>query len=407
MRIEAIRNAFPLLKKSIHGKRLAYLDSAATTQKPRCVIEALSHYYSDINANIHRGIHQLSTAATEAYESSRLLVQRFLNAAEARECIFVRNTTEAINLVASAYGTQFVHAGDEILITQMEHHSNIVPWQMLCHRVGASLKFIPMNIHGELELSTLENLLTPKTKLLAITHVSNALGTINPIADIIRKAHLHNIPVLVDGAQAVPHLKVDVQALDCDFYTFSSHKLYGPTGVGVLYGKSHWLEQLPPYQGGGEMILKVNLTNFECNELPSKFEAGTPPIAEVIALGSAIQFLQTQDWRAIEQQEQQLLAFATERLSALPGIQIIGTAQHKTAVLSFILKGVHPHDIGTIADQHGVALRAGHHCAMPTMDFFGIPGTVRISFGIYNTVEDIEQLEDALAAVYHTFKGIR
>lgn len=407
MSFEDIRKEFPILHRPIRGQRLAYLDSAATTQKPQCVIDTFNHYYSQMNANIHRGVHALSETATSAFETARSRVQQFINAKHSKECIFVRGTTEAINLMAFSFGTAFIQPNDEILITQMEHHSNIVPWQMLCKRTGAKLKFIPLNSQGELDLSNLDILLTPKTRLLAITHVSNALGTINPLADIIALAHAHHIPVLVDGAQAAPHLKIDVQALDCDFYTFSSHKVYGPTGVGVLYGKSHWLEQLPPYQGGGEMILKVTMTDAIYNELPYKFEAGTPPIAAAIALGTAVQYLMDLNWALIKAEERKLLLLATERLQAIPGIKIIGTAQEKIGVISFILEGVHPHDIGSIADQSGVALRTGHHCAMPVMDFFGIAGTTRASFGIYNTIEDIDQLEQALHNVNRIFKRVR
>jgi cysteine desulfurase/selenocysteine lyase len=402
--LQTIRKEFPLLDRPVHGKRLAYLDSAATAQKPQCVIDAFNHYYTEMNANIHRGVHYLSETATSAFEMARIRVQQFLNAAEARECIFVRSTTEAINLIAHSFGTAFIKPGDEVLITQMEHHSNIVPWQMLCKRMGATLKFIPLTKEGELDLSDLDSLLSSRTKLLAITHVSNALGTINPIADIIARAHAKQIPVLVDGAQAAPHLKIDVQALDCDFYTFSGHKAYGPTGIGVLYGKSHWLEQLPPYQGGGEMILKVTMTDTLYHDLPHKFEAGTPAIAAAIALGTALEYLMGLDWKRVEAEERQLLSLATERLQALPGIQIVGTARDKIGVISFTLDGIHPHDIGSIADQYGVALRTGHHCAMPTMDFFGIAGTARASLGIYNTREDIEQLEEALMNVRRIFK---
>nr|MBP9764540.1 SufS family cysteine desulfurase [Gammaproteobacteria bacterium] len=362
--VDNIRADFPILRKTIHGHPLVYLDNAATTQKPQCVLDVLSQYYSEKNANIHRGVHHLSTIATEAYENARITVQKFINAKQAKECIFVRGATEAINLVAASFGGKFVNSGDEVLISAMEHHSNIVPWQMLCQAKGAHLKVIPMNERGELKLETIEQLFSKKTKLLAITHASNALGTRNPLAEIIQSAHAHHIPVLVDGAQSAPHLKIDVQALDCDFFTFSSHKTYGPTGVGVLYGKTHLLEAMPPYQGGGEMILEVSFKKSTYNELPFKFEAGTPAIAEVIAFGSALEYLERLGWDFITKHEKTLLRDATEKLSAFPGLKIIGTGKEKVGVISFTLDGVHPHDIGSILDQFGVAIRTGHHCAM-------------------------------------------
>lgn len=407
MNFNSIREQFPLLNKTIYGKRLAYLDSAATTQKPDCVLKALNEYYSNTNANVHRGVHYLSNLATEAFEATRTTVQTFLNAKEAKECIFTRSTTEAINLVAHCFGEVFVKEGDEILVSEMEHHSNLVPWQMLCQRKRATLKIIPINEKGELRLETLDTLLSSKTKLLALPHVSNALGTINPIETIIKQAKAKNIPVLIDGAQAVPHLNIDVQALDCDFYTFSSHKIYGPTGVGVLYGKKRWLEQFPPYQGGGEMILKVTLKENECNlynDLPYKFEAGTPAIAEVIAFKTALDFFKGLPLSEIRQHEQQLLQATTTLIEQIPRSRIIGTATQKIGVVSFTLDDIHPHDIGTIADQHGVALRTGHHCAMPVMDFFKIPATARVSFGVYNTEQDVAQLKTALTAVLKLFK---
>jgi len=401
----SIRQQFPILHRTIRGKRLAYLDSAATTQKPQVVLNSLQQYYSQINANVHRGIHFLSEQASQAYAESRTTVQKFLNAKEARECIFVRGTTEAINLIARCFGEAFVGPNDEILISEMEHHSNIVPWQMLAKRNGAKLKFIPLNPNGDLDLSNLEELLSERTKILAITHVSNAIGTLNPIKMIIDLAHTKGIPVLVDGAQAAPHLKIDVQALDCDFYTFSSHKTYGPTGVGVLYGKAHWLEKLPPYQGGGDMILKVTMQESEYNQLPHKFEAGTPSIAAVIALGTALNFLMNLDREAIRQHEENLLQLTEKMLSNFPGIQIIGSPKQRLALLSFTMKGIHPHDIASIVDQEGVALRAGHHCAMPLMDFFAVNGSSRVSFGLYNNEEDIAQLAHALQQVQTLFKG--
>ncbi|HXH54854.1 MAG TPA: cysteine desulfurase, partial [Gammaproteobacteria bacterium] len=381
-----------------------YLDNAATTQKPQCVLDTLNQYYSEMNANIHRGVHQLSTIATQAFESARTSVQKFINAKQAKECIFVRGATEAINLVAASFGGKFVNSGDEILVSAMEHHSNIVPWQMLCQAKGAHLKVIPMNERGELKLETLEQLLSKKTKLLAITHASNALGTLNPLKEIIQSAHAHHIPVLVDGAQSAPHLKIDVQALDCDFFTFSSHKTYGPTGVGVLYGKAHLLEAMPPYQGGGDMILQVSFEKSTYNEIPFKFEAGTPAIAEAIALGSALEYLERLGWDFITKHEKTLLGDATEKLSSFPGLKIIGTAKEKVGVISFTLDGVHPHDIGSILDQFGIAIRAGHHCAMPIMDFFNVPATARVSFGIYNTLDDIDKLIMGLHEVRRIFK---
>jgi cysteine desulfurase/selenocysteine lyase len=402
--IKKIRADFPILKKTIHGHPLVYLDNAATTQKPQCVLDALDDYYKNSNANIHRGVHHLSTLATKAYEDSRIIVQKFINAKHAKECIFVRSTTEAVNLVANSFGNKYIKADDEILISAMEHHSNIVPWQMLCQSKSAHLKIIPMNERGELKLETLEKLLTPKTKLLAITHASNALGTLNPLAEIIQIAHAHHVPVFVDGAQSAPHLKIDVQALDCDFFAFSSHKTYGPTGIGVLYGKSHLLEAMPPYQGGGEMILQVSFEKSTYNDIPFKFEAGTPAIAEVIALGSALEYLNDLGWDFITNHEKLLLKYATEKLSAFPGLKLIGTAKEKVGVISFTLDGLHPHDIGSIVDQSGVAIRTGHHCAMPIMDFYNIPATARASFGIYNTLEDIDQLIDGLYEVRRIFK---
>lgn len=402
--VKNIRSDFPILKKLIHGHRLAYLDNAATTQKPQCVIDSLNKYYTEMNANIHRGVHHLSTVASEAYENARITVQKFINAKHAEECIFVRGTTEAINLVASSFGNKFLEKDDEILISALEHHSNIVPWQMLCQNKGAHLKVIPMNEQGELKLEALEKLFSKKTKLLAITHASNALGTLNPLAEIIQKAHAHGIPVLVDGAQSAPHLKIDVQALDCDFFTFSGHKIYGPTGIGVLYGKAHLLETMPPYQGGGEMILQVSFEKSTYNEIPFKFEAGTPAIAEVIALSSALEYLNQLGWDYITAHEKALLLDATEKLSAVPGLKIIGTAKEKVGVVSFTMDGVHPHDIGSIVDQSGVAIRTGHHCAMPIMDFFNIPATARASFGIYNTIDDIDQLIAGLNDVRRIFK---
>lgn len=403
-KIQSIRNDFPIFNRKVNGHRLAYLDSAATAQKPYCMLKAMEDYYLNSNANIHRGVHTLSTEATELYEKSRQIVQHFINAPSAKECIFTRGTTEAINLVAASFGKQFIHENDEILISAMEHHSNIVPWQILCEQSGAILKIIPMDLNGELKMDAVDQLLSKKTKLVSLSHVSNALGTLNPIAEIIKKAHHYGIPVLVDGAQAAPHLKVDVQALDCDFYAFSGHKIYGPTGIGVLYGKSHWLEKLPPYQAGGEMILSVSFEKTLYNEIPYKFEAGTPPIAEVVGLAASLEYLNAIGWDIIQQHEQDLLKYATNALSSIAGLTVIGTAKEKLGVISFTLEGVHPHDIGSIVDQFGVSIRTGHHCAMPTMDFFKVAATARASFGIYNTEIDVDQLVQALDQVKRIFK---
>lgn len=404
MNFNLVRKDFPILKQSIHGHPLAYLDNANTTQKPQVVIDALTDYYEHTNANIHRAVHYLSEKATKAYEHARETVQHFINAPAAKNCIFVKSTTEAINLVATSFGQRFVRAGDEILISALEHHSNIVPWQLLCKQTGANLKVIPMNKQGELELNQIEDYFTPKTKLLAISHASNALGTLNPIKKIIKIAHAHEVPVLVDGAQTAPHIPIDVQDLDCDFFVFSSHKIYGPTGIGVLYGKTSWLEEMPPYQGGGNMISTVSFERTTYNELPFKFEAGTPAIAEAIALAAALDYLTTIGWHAIQKHEEMLLNYAIQALDALPDIRLIGTASERISVISFVMDGVHPHDIASIVDQQGVAVRAGHHCSMPIMDYFKVPATVRASIGIYNTTADIDQLLQALTEVRKIFK---
>ena len=398
-----VREEFPALKQLVHGKPLVYLDNAATTQKPQFVIDAITHFYQEDCSNIHRGVHLLSERATKAYEDVRLAVQRFIHAADSTEVIFVRGTTEAINLVAYSYGRTQVQAGDAILVSAMEHHSNIVPWQMLCEEKGAHLQVIPMNTRGELLLEEYEKLLTRRTKLVAVSHVSNALGTINPVRQMIAMAHEHGIPVLVDGAQAAPHLPLDVQELDCDFYAFSGHKMYGPTGVGVLYGKKRLLEAMPPYQGGGDMISSVTFEKTTYNCLPFKFEAGTPNIAGVIGLGAAIEYLRRPARDRVAAHEHNLLAFATERISSLPGVRLIGTAQEKAAVLSFVLEGVHPHDIGTVLDQEGIAVRTGHHCAQPVMQFFGVPATVRASFALYNTEEEVDALVRGISRVQEIF----
>jgi cysteine desulfurase/selenocysteine lyase len=401
--VQRIREDFPALAQTVHGKPLVYLDNAATSQKPQAVIDAVSRFYSADCSNIHRGVHLLSQRATEAYEGARARVQHFINARDVREVIFVRGTTEGINLVASAYGRKQVGPGDEIVISAMEHHSNIVPWQLLCEEKGARLRVIPINDDGELLLDEYETLLGPKTKLVSVVYVSNALGTINPIERIIELAHRWNVPVLVDGAQAAPHLTVDVQALDCDFYTFSGHKAYGPTGVGVLYGKAALLEAMPPYQGGGDMIRSVTFEKTSYNSLPYKFEAGTPNIAGGIGLGAAIEYVEGVGLSTVARYEQELLAYATEALREIPGLRLIGTAVEKASVLSFVLDGVHPHDIGTILDREGIAIRTGHHCAQPVMKRFGIPATARASLAMYNTREEVEALVKGLHQVRKVF----
>ena len=401
--VQRIRRDFPILSQKIHGMPLVYLDNAATTQKPISVIEAERDLYERFYANIHRGVHWLSVESTEAYERVRETVRGLLHAAEAREIVFTRGTTEAINLVAATYGRTHVGAGDEVLITALEHHSNIVPWQMLCEEKGAKLKVAPIDLRGELILEELERLLSDRTKIVAVSHVSNALGTVNPIDKIVRLAHAKGIPVLVDGAQAAPHLEVDVQALDCDFYAISGHKIYGPTGVGVLYGKARLLDAMPPYQGGGDMISSVTFEKTTYNILPYKFEAGTPNIAGAIGLAAAMDYLTSLGMEAIEAHEDDLLAYATERLTEIPGLTIIGTARRKAAVLSFTLQGVHPHDVGTVLDREGVAVRTGHHCAQPVMEFFGIPATSRASFALYNTREEVDELAGGIRKVLEMF----
>lgn len=398
-----VREDFPLLKQKIHGKPLVYLDNAATSQKPSSVIEAIQRYYTAENSNVHRGVHFLSERATKEYEDTRSKVRQFINAADDQEIIFVRGTTEALNLVAGAYGRQNVRAGDEIVISAMEHHSNIVPWQMLCEEKGAVLRVVPIDDAGEFLMDEYERLLKPKTRLVAVTHVSNALGTINPVREIIQVAHSRNIPVVLDGAQAVPHARVDVRQLGCDFYAFSGHKVYGPTGIGILYGRAELLEAMPPYQGGGDMISSVTFEKTTYNRLPYKFEAGTPNIAGVVGLGAAIDYLTSIGMDVLERYEHELLAYATEAISAVPGVRIVGTAREKVAVVSFVLKGVHPHDAGTILDQEGIAIRAGHHCAQPVMDRFGIPATVRASLGLYNTRAEIDTLVSGLQKVSEVF----
>ena len=394
-----IRKDFPILNQNVHGKPLVYLDNAATTQKPLAVIDAIEQYYRHDNSNIHRGVHTLSERATADYEKVRETARKFLNAADTKEIIFVRGTTEAINTVAQTYGRKNVGSGDEVLITALEHHSNIVPWQLLCEEKGAKLRVAPINDSGELLLEEFEKLLTPKTKLVAVAHLSNALGTINPVREIIRMAHARNIPVLVDGAQAVARMQVDVQALDCDFYALSSHKLYGPTGIGVLYGKTKLLEAMPPWQGGGDMIASVTFEKTIYNRLPYKFEAGTPNIADTIGFGAALEYVNRLGLDEIERHEADLLAYATKTVEAIPGIRIIGIAKEKAGVLSFVMDDIHPHDIGTILDSEGVAVRTGHHCAQPVMQRFDIPATARASFGLYNTREEIDVLVAAIHKV--------
>ncbi|HYA23342.1 MAG TPA: cysteine desulfurase [Terriglobales bacterium] len=401
--VATVRADFPILHQQAHGHPLVYLDNAATSQKPRAVIDAIVRYYERYNANIHRGVHYLAEQATAEYEAARKTVQKFINAARPAEIIFVRGTTEAINLVAQTYGRVHVGAGDEVLITAMEHHSNIVPWQLLCEEKRAKLRVAPINDAGELILEELEKLLGSRTKIVAVGHVSNALGTVNPVATIVQMAHARKIPVLVDGAQAAPRMPVDVQALDCDFYTFSGHKTYGPTGIGILYGKLPLLEAMPPYQGGGEMISSVSFEKTVYNKVPHKFEAGTPDISGPIGLRAAIEYLDRLGMENIAKHEHDLLTYATEKVSAIPGVRLIGTAKEKAGVLSFVMDGVHPHDIGTILDQEGIAIRTGHHCAQPVMTRFGLDATARASFGLYNTKEEVDALVRGLDKVREVF----
>lgn len=397
--VAAVRADFPILARSVHKKPLVYLDNAASSQKPRQVIEAIDQYYRRHNANVHRGLHTLSDEATAAYEAAREKVRRFINAAEIAEVIFTKGTTEAINLVAASYGRAHLRAGDEVLITYLEHHSNIVPWQMICEQTGAVLRVCPINERGELRLDEFEKLLNDNTRIVAFNHISNALGTVNPVKKMVKLAHAAGAVTLVDGAQAVPHQRIDVRDLDCDFYAFSGHKMFAPTGIGILYGKRYLLEQMPPYQGGGDMIKTVSFEKTVYNELPSKFEAGTPIIAGAVGLGAAVDYLEGIGLDAISVYEQQLLEYGTERLKTVPGLRMIGDAAEKTAVFSFVLDGAHPHDIGTILSHTGVAVRTGHHCTEPLMKFFKVPGTVRASLAFYNTREEIDQLVDGLAKV--------
>ncbi len=401
--VQRIRRDFPILSEKVQGKPLVYLDNAATSQKPQLVIDRVERYYERENANIHRGVHLLSEQATEAYEHARSKIQHFLNAKEAREIIFVRGATEAINLVAMTYGWKNFKAGDEILITNLEHHSNIVPWQMLAERTGAVVKVVPINDAGELLLDEFEKLLSEKTKIVAVNHVSNGLGTINPIKFIIDKAHAKGVPVLIDGAQSVPHMKVDVQALDCDFFAFSGHKLFGPTGIGVLYAKGKLLEAMPPYQGGGDMISAVTFEKTTYNVIPYKFEAGTPNIAGAIGLGAAVDYLNSICFGGAAAYEHELLEYGTGLLQEIPGLRIVGTAKEKASVLSFEMKEIHPHDIGTVLDLEGVAIRTGHHCNMPLMKRLGLPATARASMAFYNTKEELDVLAKSLRKVKEVF----
>ena len=393
--IQKIRADFPILSRQVNGKPLVYFDNGATTQKPQVVIDAIATYYQEINANIHRGVHTLSQLATDAYEASRTKIQNHINAQFSHEVLFTSGTTHGVNLVANGFAS-LLKAGDEVLVSALEHHSNIVPWQLLCEKTGAVLKVIPMNEKGELVMEKFDQLLSDKTKIVTVNHISNALGTINPIKYMIDKAHQFGAAVFIDGAQAVPHLKPNVQELDCDFYAFSGHKLCGPTGTGILYGKEAWLNKLPPYQGGGEMIKEVTFEKTTYAELPHKFEAGTPNIAGGIALGTAVDYMNSVGFENIQKQETELLNYATEQLLAIEGLKIYGTAEAKTSVISFNIDGIHPYDIGTIVDKLGIAVRTGHHCAQPIMNFFEIPGTIRASFAFYNTKEEIDVMVEAV-----------
>lgn len=390
------REDFKILEQEVNNRPLVYLDNAATTQKPESVINAISEYYRTINSNIHRGVHHLSQLATTRFEEAREAIRRYINAKNSYEIIFTRGATESINLIANSFCRAFLKAGDEVIVSEMEHHANIVPWQIACEIAGANLKVLPFDDSGVLMIEKLEELITPKTKIISITHISNSLGTINPIEKVIRIAHSHNIPVMIDGAQAVSHEKVDVQQLDCDFYCFSGHKMYAPMGIGVLYGKEKWLNTMPPYQGGGEMIQQVTFEKTTYNELPFKFEAGTPAVSDVIGLHTAIQYIEKLGIDKILQHEQKLLQYATEQLSVIEGLRIYGTAPQKAAIISFNLEGIHPYDVGVIIDHLGVAVRTGHHCTQPVMQHFQIPGTVRASFALYNTQEEVDRLVEAV-----------
>lgn len=401
--IERIRQDFPVLSQSVNGKPLVYLDNAASSQVPQVVIDRGTKYLREEHSNVHRGVHYLSQTATTAYEAAREKVKRFINAKESAECIFVRGCTEGVNLVAYSYGKAFINEGDEILISQMEHHSNIIPWQIVAEERGAKIRVIPMNERGELIIDEYENLLNERTKIVAVAHVSNSLGTVNPVKEMIATAHKFGVPVLVDAAQSVPHFPVDVQDLDCDFFAFSGHKMYAPTGSGVVYGKREWLDKMPPYQTGGSMIRSVSFEKTTYAPLPAKFEAGTPAIAANIGLGAAIDYINSIGFEAAAAYEHELLEYATKRLADIPEVKLIGTAANKASVLSFEIEGVHPHDIGTILDQEGIAIRAGHHCAQPVMQFFDVPATARASFAFYNTKEEVDKLVDAVQRVIEVF----
>ncbi len=403
LNVQKLRQDFPNLGLKVYGKPLVYLDNAATTFKPQCVIDAVSQYYAQGTSNVHRGVHFLTEQATKDFEGSRQSVQQFLNAKSAQEIIFTRGTTESINLVAQSFGRTFLKAGDEIVISHMEHHSNIVPWQILCQQAGCILKAAPMNEKGELIWDEFIRLLTPKTRLVSIVYVSNSLGTVNPVVQIIKEAHSRGIPVLVDGAQAVTYGPVDVQALDCDFFAFSGHKIFGPTGIGILYGKQKLLESMPPYQGGGDMISSVTFAKTTYNVLPYKFEAGTPAVAEVIGLGAALNYVQAIGLENMAAHKKELLLYGTKVLTSIPGVRMIGTAKEKSSVLSFVVEGIHPHDLGTIVDQEGVAIRTGHHCTQPTMDFFKVPATARASLAFYNTKEELDILGKAIYKAKEVF----
>jgi len=399
METDSIRSQFPILGQKVYGKPLVYFDNAATTQKPQSVIDTLCRYYQTLNSNIHRGAHYLAAEATEEYEQTRRAVQQFINARHSHEIVFTRGTTESINLVAASFGQRFLKEGDEVVVSAMEHHSNIVPWQLACERQGAKLRVIPFDDDGVLDLEALRGMLNEKTRIVAVNHVSNTLGTVNPIKEIVDIAHSHGIPVLVDGAQAISHFAVDVQELGCDFYCFSGHKMYGPMGVGVMYGREELLEQMPPYQGGGEMIKDVTFERTTYNELPFKFEAGTPAVGDVLGLHSAIKFMQQTGIENIARHEKELTEYATERLLQIDGLRIYGRAKEKTSVISFLVGNAHPYDVGTLLDKLGIAVRTGHHCTQPIMDRYGIPGTVRASFAVYNTREEVDVLISAIERI--------
>ncbi len=401
--VESIRKDFPILREKVHGEQLVYFDNAATSQKPLSVIKRIEDYYEHENSNVHRGVHHLSQKATDDFEQTRLLIQHFINAEHSYEIIFTKGTTEGINLVANSFGRKYVKEGDEILITHMEHHSNIVPWQILCEHTGAVLKVVPINDQGELDMEAFHQMLSDKTRLVSVVYISNSLGTINPVKEIIDAAHQKDIPVLVDGAQVIPHQAIDVQALGCDFFVCSGHKIFSPTGIGFLYGKEKWLEEMPPFMGGGDMIKVVRFEKTTYNELPHKFEAGTPHIEGVIGLGAGIEYLQGIGYEAISQYEGELLQYATERLQEIPEIRLIGTAKEKASVVSFLIGDIHPYDAGTIIDRLGIAIRTGHHCTQPVMERFGIPGTMRASFAFYNTKEEIDKLIEAIQKVRQMF----